>query len=338
MTFSELVHPLIERKDLTTEQAERLMEYMMSGSATEAQIGGVLLGLRIKGINTHELAAFARILRQKATVLEHAFDDLVDTCGTGGGTASFNISTSAAIIACSAGARIAKHGNRAVTSTCGSADVLEALGIPVTMDGARLSHSLESLGIVFLFAQAHHPAMKHVGKARKELGVRTVFNQLGPLLNPAGASRQLIGVYDPSIIHNMGHALFELGCERALIVHGMDGLDEISPVTPTSYVKVWDRHVSSGTLHLSDFGLEPVDRSALAPGKNLEDSAAILREAISDVDSPRSKAVLPSAAAAIWIAGLEDTLPAAVDRARSAIQSGLAEQKLGQLILNGGAA
>src|ERR1019366_7425282 len=202
-------------------------------------------------------------------------DDLVDTCGTGGGTLSFNISTAAAIIACAAGARIAKHGNRAVTSACGSADVLERQGVKIGGDPEQLSHTLETARIVFLFAQAHHPAMRFVGNARKELGVRTVFNQLGPLLNPAGANRQLIGVYDPGLMRSMGEALRLLGCERALIVHGNDGLEWISPVTPTEFVKVWEGRVSAGTLTLDEFGLAPIDASALVPGSSLDENAAI---------------------------------------------------------------
>jgi anthranilate phosphoribosyltransferase len=335
MTFPELVQPLIERKDLSEAQATLLMTHLMSGDATDAQIGAVLFGLRMKGCTTHELASFARVLRAKAAILNHRHDDLVDTCGTGGGTLSFNISTAAAIIACAAGARIAKHGNRAVTSACGSADVLENLGVKIGGDPEQLSHALESSRIVFLYAQAHHPAMRFVGKARKDLGVRTVFNQLGPLLNPAGANRQLIGVYDPGLMRSMGEALRLLGCERALIVHGKDGLDEISPVTQTEFVKVWEGRVSAGTLDLSEFGLKPIDASALIPGATIEENASILLEAISDVASPRAAAVLPSAAAAIWIAGLEDSLPASVDRARAAIRGGLATAKLDQLIRSG---
>ena len=336
MTFPELVQPLIERKDLTEAQASALMQYLMGGEASEAQIGAVLFVLRMKGCTTHELAAFTRVLREKAAVLTHAYDDLVDTCGTGGGSESFNISTAAAIIACAAGVRIAKHGNRAVTSTCGSADVLERVGVKIGGDPEQLSHTLATARIVFLFAQAHHPSWRFVGKARKDLGVRTVFNQLGPLLNPAGANRQLIGVYDAGLMRSMGEALRLLGCERALIVHGNDGLDEISPVAPTEYVKVWNGKVSSGSLHLSDFGLRPIDAAALKPGKTLDENAEILKEAISDISSPRALAVLPSAAAAIWIGGLEENLPDSVARAKAAIEAGLATAKLEELIRVGG--
>jgi len=331
MSFPDLVQPLIERKDLSADCAEDLMRFLMSGEATEAQIGAVLFGLRMKGCTTHELAAFVRVMRSKASLLSHTYDDLVDTCGTGGGIPTFNISTAAAVVACSAGVRIAKHGNRSM-SGMGSADVLEQLGIVLGGESERLGHMLESVGMVFLFAQAHHSAMRHVAVARKQLGVRTVFNQLGPLLNPANARRQLIGVYDAALMRSMGEALRELGTERALIVHGAEGLDEISPVGETDYVQVWDGRVTAGKLSPASFGLSPVSPEALAQGANLADCAAIFREAVSDVDSPRAAAILPSAAAAIWLAGLESTLPLAAERARDAIASGKASHKLNELV------
>jgi anthranilate phosphoribosyltransferase len=334
MTYAELVQPLIERRDLSIEQAEAMMHFLIGGEATDSQIGGILLGLRIKGCTTKELAAFARVMRQRASTIGHSFSDLVDTCGTGGGRPTFNVSTAAAIIASAAGARIAKHGNRSMTGM-GSADVLEQLGITPSGDPEALLHNLETMGIVFLFAPAHHPAMKHVAKARKELGVRTVFNQLGPLANPAGATRQLIGVYEPGLMRSMGEALKELGADRVLLVHSSDGLDEISPTVHTQAVMVWDGMVSNLTLTPADFGLEPIPARALDPGESLEDCANILREAVSNPHSLRAQAVLPSAAAAIWIAGLEQDLPQATERARAAVADGLARQKLEQLISMG---
>lgn len=331
MTYGELVQPLIDRKDLTREQAAALMSHLMSGEATEAQIGAALLGLRIKGCATHEVAAFVTVLREKATMLRHEWDDLVDTCGTGGGVPSFNLSTGAAIVAAAAGARIAKHGNRSMTGM-GSADVLEHLGMRLGGEPEQLLHLLETAGVVFLFAQAHHPAMRHVAKARRELGVRTIFNLLGPLLNPAGARRQLVGVYEPGLIRSIGEVLVELGTERALIVHSQDGLDEISPVAPTEYVRIWEGQITSGTLCPSDFGLESLPPEAIAPGRDVADCAGILREALEDAESPRSKALLPNAAAAIWLAGLEPDLRAATDRAQMAIRTGRATSKLEQLI------
>lgn len=330
--FAEIIHPLLERRDLTRDQARALMRFLMSGEATDAQVGAALIALRIKGCTTQELAAFASVLREHAATISHSFSNLVDTCGTGGGIPSFNISTAAAIVACAAGAKIAKHGNRAQTSACGSADVLEALGVVIQADPERLLHILESVGIVFLFAQAHHHAMRHVGPARKQLQVRTVFNQLGPLANPAGATRQLIGVYDPALMRSMGEALNLLGTQRALIVHGDDGLDEISPVGTTHYIKVWDGRVSPGQFGPADFGCDPVDPSALAPGDSLESNAAILREAISDGGSPRAQVVVPSAAAAIWLAGLAHDLKEAAALARETVRDGRAARKLDELV------
>ena len=332
MTYAELVRPLVERRDLDAEEAGALMRFLLGGEATDAQIGGVLLALRVKGCTTRELAAFATELRAHAALVPADPGCLVDTCGTGGGIPSFNLSTAAAFVAAGAGVRIAKHGNRAMTSKCGSADVLEALGVPIMGEPERLAHILESVGLVFMFAQNHHPAMRHVARARRELGQRTVFNQLGPLLNPAGARRQLIGVYDPGLLRSMGEALNVLGCERAYLVHGFDGLDEISPCAPTEVVRVWHGRVSGETLEPKDFGLKPLPPSALAPGETLEDAARILREAIADVESPRSRAVLPSAAAAIQLAGIVETLPEGVERARASIASGAATAILERLV------
>lgn len=335
MTFPEMVQPLIERKDLDDGQAEALMGFLMSGEASDAQIGAVLFGLRMKGCTTREIASFVRVMRSKAAMLSHSYDDLVDTCGTGGGRQTFNISTSAAIVASAAGVRIAKHGNRSMSGQ-GSADVLESLGVTLTGEPERLLQMLDSVGLVFLFAQAHHTAMRHVAAARKQLGVRTVFNQLGPLSNPAQARRQLIGVYDPLLMRSMGEALRELGTERALIVHGEEGLDEVSPVGPTQYVQVWEGKVTTGTLTPESFGLEPAPEAAIAVGGSLDESAEILREAVSDVDSIRAKAVLPSAAAAIWLSGLEANLVDAAARARNAIASGQASRKLNEIVEFGG--
>jgi anthranilate phosphoribosyltransferase len=328
MTFGELVEPLLARRDLDEERALALMDFLMSGEATEAQVGGVLLALRVKGTTTRELAAFARILRQRALTLHHSFETLVDTCGTGGGIPTFNISTASAIVAAAAGAKVAKHGNRAVTSRCGSADVLEALGVPIQGDAEVLLHRLEQDGLVFLFAPAHHPAMRHVGKARKDLGVRTVFNQLGPLANPAGAKRQLIGVYDDGLMRSMGEALNCLGTERALLVHGDDGMDEVSPVTSTQAIRVWEGRVESITLYPKDFGLDPIDPVALLPGDDAQANAEILREAIGDPDSPRAAAILPSCGATLWLAGVANSLPEATELARATIASGAALRKL----------
>ncbi|MFZ4508725.1 MAG: anthranilate phosphoribosyltransferase [Fimbriimonas sp.] len=336
MTYAELLDPLLARRDMTFEHAQEVMRYLMGGEATDAQIGGVLIALRVKGCITRELAAFASVLRSQALTIRHDIPNLVDTCGTGGGAPSFNISTAAAIVSSAAGAKIAKHGNRAVTSSCGSADVLEALGVPLSGDPEHLLKVLGDIGIVFLFAPAHHPAMRHVGKARRELGVRTVFNQLGPLANPAGATRQLIGVFDAGLMRSMGEALRELGCERALLVHGDDGLDELSPCGRSEVVQVKDGRVSTTTVEPADFGLTPIDPIHLQPGETIADNAVILKEAISDPNSPRASAILPSVAAALWLGGVADDFRLGAEMGRAAIASGAALGKLDALIASGG--
>jgi len=216
MSFPTLVAPLLKAESLSFEQARDLMLYMTGGAATEAQVGAILAAIRIKGATATELAGFAQVMRENSVGPDHTFEDLVDTCGTGGGVPSFNISTASSFVAAACGVRIAKHGNRGVTSAYGSADVLETLGAKIQTDWNVLVHMLDHAGIGFMYAPAHHPAMRHVGKSRKELGFRTVFNQLGPLANPAGAKRQLIGVYDPALAFPMAEALMMLGSQRQI--------------------------------------------------------------------------------------------------------------------------
>ncbi len=277
-------------------------------------------------------------MRENSVGPAHKFEDLVDTCGTGGGIPSFNISTASSFVAAACGVRIAKHGNRGVTSAYGSADVLETLGAKIQTEWDLLLKMLENTGIGFMYAPAHHPAMRHVGKARKELGFRTVFNQLGPLANPAGAKRQLMGVYDPKLAFPMAEALMRLGSQRVLIAHGEDGLDEISPVTRTRFALLWDGELSEGILSPSGFGLEPVSPSAIVPGDSAAENAALLTEAITDVNSERCTAILPSAACAIWIAGLAPERRSATDMAREVVKSGAAREKLEEFIKESNAA
>jgi anthranilate phosphoribosyltransferase len=332
MTFGQIMEPLLAMRSLEEAEATGLMEFLIGGQATDAQIASILTALRLKGCVADELTSFATVLRRNSLGLSGEWTNLVDTCGTGGGRPSFNISTAAAIVAASAGARIAKHGNRAVTSACGSADVLEALGVRLGAEPERLAHQLETTGIAFLFAPAHHPALRHAGNARRELGFRTVFNQLGPLANPAGARRQLIGVYEASLLRPMGEALARLGADRAILAHGEDGLDEISPTGRTWVAIIEGGDSTLGGLHPAAFGLEPLPDSCLAPGATLQENAAILREAVTDASSMRAAAVLPSAAAAIWLAGIEEDLKDAATLARDAIATGKAASKLDELI------
>lgn len=322
------MEPLLQGRSLSRDEARALMEYLTGGEATDAQIGGAVTALRVKGATADELAGFAAVLRENSVAPAHPYDDLVDTCGTGGGIPSFNISTAGAFVAAAAGVRIAKHGNRGVTSPYGSADVLETLGAKIQTSWEVLMDVLDKVGLGFLFAPAHHPVMRHVGKARRELGYRTVFNQLGPISNPMNAKRQLVGVYDHKLAFPMAEALMKLGTERCLVAHGEDGLDEISPVTATRFAMVWDGELSEGIVTPQAFGIDPVSVWAIQPGGTAEENAALLREALTDIDSPRSAAVLPSAACAIWVAGLAPDKRSATSMAKDVIKSLAAREKL----------
>lgn len=331
MSFPDLIQPLLDKRDLDEVQAHALMGWLLDGEATEAQVGSVLTALKFKGVTPNELASFALALRDRAKRLELG-SDLVDTCGTGGGRSTFNISTAAAFVAAGAGVKIAKHGNRSVTSKCGSADVLESLGAKLQDDLGKLTQVFEAAGIVFMFAPVHHPGMRHVGKARRELGFRSVFNQLGPLANPAGAKRQMIGVYEPGLVEPMAQALARLGSERAVVVHGEDGLDEISPCGSTKAGFVLNGEVRMTSISPKDFGLPLVAEGALEPGETVEENATILQLAVSELGSSRSKAILPSAAMAIWLSGIAEDLPAARVMAEESIESGMAAEKLEQFV------
>lgn len=328
MQLGPILESLLRGDELTPDTAGEIMGALMDGEATEVQISSFLVAMRAKGATGRELAAFASAMRERALHLTTRHDDLVDTCGTGGGIPSFNLSTAAAFVACAAGARVAKHGNRAMSSKCGSADVIETLGAKLTDDPPSLVRLLETVKIAFLFAQTHHPAMRHVGPVRKALGIRTVFNQIGPLANPAGAKRQVIGVYDESIGPAMAAAAMELGNERVWVVRGRDGLDEISPHSPTT---VWDGD-REFLVSPDDFGLDAVPEEALLPGETLQENASILREAISDTTSMRFAAILPSSAAVLHIAGVAGNLRQGADMVRKAVASGAARAKLEEFV------
>lgn len=326
-----ILEKVIRGEELAPDEAKTVMSLMVKGEATAAQAGGLLVGLRAKGVSGRELAAFAEVLRESAVRVNHNCDNAVDIVGTGGGSPSFNISSGSSFVAAAAGAKVAKHGNRAVTSACGSADVLEALGVNLYNEPDRLSEIFEACGIMFMLAPSHHPALRHIAGPRRELGVRTVFNQLGPLVNPAFVKCQLIGVYSESLCQSTAEALQMMGAKRALVVFSEDGLDEISPCAPTRYTKLWDGEVSEGTLSPADFGLEPLGAGALEPARTVDGNAAILLEALSKPESPRSKALIPSAATALWLTGVADSLKAGAEMAREAIVSGAALAKLHQL-------
>lgn len=336
MDFRATLERLVTAQDLDHESATALMAHLVDGQATELEIGAALTAIRAKGATAVELAAFAAVIRARADSVQSGFANLVDTCGTGGGYSTFNISTTAAIIASAAGAKVAKHGNRAVTSQCGSADVLEALGVRLGSEPESVLHQLEAIGIAFFFAPNHHPTLRNVAAARKALGIRTVFNQLGPLANPAGAKRQLIGVYDRRLTHRMAEALRLLKTERGLVVHGADGLDEISPCAGTFVTKLWDGHVTELEFSPRDFDIPNLNLDDLKTGATAQENAKMLEEAITSVNSVYSHAAIPSAAAALWLAGVAENVGDGAAQAREAVQSGLAAAKLKALVEFGG--
>lgn len=331
MEWRLVLERLVTGHDLADEEAEAAMSALMQGTASDVEIASFLTALRAKGVTGAELATFARVMQEHAVRLEHDLADVLDTCGTGGGAPSFNLSTGAAIVAAAAGARVAKHGNRAMTSRCGSADVLEALGMTITAPLDVWREALAEHGIAFLFAPQHHPAMRFVGPVRKALGIRTVFNQLGPLSNPARARRQIIGVYDNALLQPMAEAAHRLGIERAWIVRGEDGLDEVSPCGPTQVAEVGSDGVTMRRVSPEDFGLSSITADALAPGETPEENAQILTEALTQPNSPRAAALMTSAAAALWVAGRAGSLPEAAQLAGHAIASGAAWAKVAAL-------
>jgi anthranilate phosphoribosyltransferase len=323
---------LLDGRDLSRDEARAVMDSIMSGDATPAQIGGFLVALRVKGETPDEIAGCAEAMREHALQVRPRRDDLVDTAGTGGdGANTYNISTAAALVAAAAGAGVAKHGNRAASSTTGAADVLEALGFELELPPERIERSIDELGFGFLFAQAHHPAMKHAGPVRRELATRTVFNVLGPLTNPAGARAQLVGVYSPSIVRTIAEALVRLGARRAYVVHGAGGIDELSPAGPNLVCEVEDGRVREYELDPLDLGIERCDSSELRGG-DPHHNAGALRHVLAGGDGGHRSAVLLNAAGAIAAAGRAADLREGLELARTAVDSGAAAERLEQLI------
>jgi anthranilate phosphoribosyltransferase len=323
--------------DLTRAEAEGAMEEILAGRATDAQIKDLLTALRVKGETVDELVGFATAMRRQARPIftnsaGAAREMLVDTCGTGGDArGTFNVSTAAAFVVAGAGARVAKHGNRSISSRCGSADVLEALGVNLAMAPERVGETIEKIGIGFLFAPQVHTAMKHAMAARRELGGRTVFNLLGPLTNPAGARAQVLGVYDASVIELMARALGELGVARAFVVHGADGLDEVSLSGETHVAEVRGGDVRSYTVVPEDFGLRRAPLEAIAGGDATE-NAQIIRRILGGALGPYREIVQANAAAALVAAGRAADWSEGVRLAAQSIDSGAAREKLDALI------
>ncbi|MBI3948820.1 MAG: anthranilate phosphoribosyltransferase [Armatimonadetes bacterium] len=319
-------------QDLTRVEAAAAMDEIMTGAATPVQVAALLTGLKMKGERVEEVTGFAETMRAHSLQARPTRTDLVDTCGTGGdGSGTFNISTAAAFVVAGAGLGVAKHGNRAMSSPCGSAVVLVALGVSIQMTPERAARAIDEIGVGFLFAQAFHPAMKHAAPVRREIGIRTVFNILGPLTNPAGARAQLLGVFHPALTDIMARVLANLGSQRAFVVHGHGSLDEIATTGPTLVSEVRDGEVRSYELDARDLGIPSPHPDALKGAGTPEGNAAILVRVLQREPGPRRDIVILNAAAALVAGGAAPDLPAGVAMARESIDSGAARGKLAAL-------
>jgi len=330
--IAEAIKKLIDRRDLERREMYDVFGYVMDGKATDVQKSAFLVALRMKGETADEITGAAMAMRERVTPLQTNGADVIDTCGTGGdGRGTFNISTVAAIVAAAAGAMVAKHGNRAVSSSCGSADLLAELGVTIDLDAQRMSEVLRRAGISFLFAPKLHPAMGAVMGVRRELGVRTVFNVLGPLTNPAFARRQVLGVYSDHLVDVVARVLLALDSEHALVVHSRDGLDEISVSAPTRVCEVRNGKIWAYELDPESIGVTRHRIEEIAGGDPRE-NARIAREILSGEAGARSDIVAANAAAALYVAGVTPSIREGVAKAREAIRSGAAMRKLESLI------
>ncbi len=325
--ISDAIDRLLAGEDLGRERASAALDAIMSGEAGDAQTAGFLIALRAKGETAEELAGLAATVRAHAQPVTPPAGPFIDTCGTGGGRSTFNISTASTFVVAGAGVAVAKHGNRSATSRCGSADVLEALGARIDLDPDAVSRCLEETGLGFMFAPAHHPAFKHIVPVRRALGVRTIFNLLGPLTNPAGAPRQLIGVADPAFLERMGRALELLGIERAMLVHGRDGMDEVSTGAPTDTVEVGGGPVTAGVIDPAALGFAPPSDGEIAGGDPAH-NAEVLRAVLGRAHGPARDVVVLNAAAALWLAGRAEGIEDAVPLAEASIDEGAAHERL----------
>ncbi len=331
MQMQEVLARLVQRTDLTEAEAATVMTLVMEGEATPAQIAGLLVALRMKGETVDEITGFARAMRAKAVHITPRRHPLADTCGTGGDRVkTFNVSTAAAFVVAGAGVAVAKHGNRSVTSKCGSADVMEALGVPLDLEPEHVCRCIDEVGIGFMFAPRFHPAMKHAAPVRREMGIRTVFNLLGPLTNPAGATCQLIGVPGPEWGAPLAGVLAKLGAQRAFVVHGSCGVDEISVAGETSVHEVRDGAVQSYTITPEDFGMRSAQPEAVQGG-DAQTNASLLLGILEGEQGPRRDIVLLNAAAVLTAAGASADLAEGIAVAAQSIDSGAARAKLSQL-------
>jgi anthranilate phosphoribosyltransferase len=329
--LTEAIDALAARKDLSAEQTAGVLAEIMAGNASEAQTAAVLIALRTKGETIDELVGLATTMRLLATPVDTRREDLIDTAGTGGGRPTFNVSTTAALIAAGAGCAVAKHGNRSATGLSGSADLLEALGVRIDLTPEAVAQCIDEAGFGFMFAPAHHGATRHVVPVRKELAVRTIFNFLGPLTNPAGATRQVIGVSDPAFLDTIAGALARLGAVKALVVSSEDGLDEMSTAGTTTVVEVDGLEIHSYALAPEDVGLRRGRYEDVAGGPP-EDNAGVTRRIFAGEAGPARDLAALNAGAAIYVAGRADTLESGVRAAEEALDSGAAAEALDRLV------
>ncbi len=327
----EAIGKVVEGEDLSLAEAEKVMNEILSGTSTSAQIASFLTALRIKGETIEEITGFAQVMREKAVTINSSKPVIIDTCGTGGDAkGTFNISTASALVVSGSGLTVAKHGNRSVSSLCGSADVLEAIGVKIDITPAQMEACLKEIGIAFLFAPALHSAMKHAIGPRKEIGIRTVFNVLGPLTNPAKANVQVLGVFDSSLTEKIAGVLSELGSERALVVHGADGLDELSTTGENIITEIKDGQLMTYKLNPEDFGFKKARLEDLK-GNDPENNAMIINQIFMGEPGPKRDIVVLNAGAAIYAAGLTKDIKVGFKRAAETIDGGHALNKLNEL-------
>ena len=332
MDIQSAIRAVTEHRNLSGEEMTAVMHTIMGGEATQAQIGGFLIGLRMKGETVEEIAAAASVMRELATRVDVTTDYLVDTCGTGGdGSSTFNISTASAFVVAGAGATVAKHGNRSASSSSGSADVLEAAGVNLDLTPDQIGTCIREAGVGFMFAPKHHGAMKHAIGPRREMAVRTIFNVLGPLTNPAGAPNQVVGVFTSDLIEPLARVLTQLGSRHVLVVHADDGLDEISIGADTHVAESVDGSVRTFTIGPEQFGMKKADVSTLAVSSP-EESLEVIRSVFDNKEGPAKDIVALNAGAAIYASGLAPDLGAGVTAALEAIASGAASDRLEKLV------
>ena len=334
MNINEAIKAVISRQNLVESDMHDVMNSIMTGHTTDAQIGAFLVGLSMKGETIEEITASAKVMRSLATAVKlKSTDFLVDTCGTGGdGLGLFNISTASAFVVAAAGGKVAKHGNRSISSKSGSADVLEAAGINLNLDPETISQCIEDIGVGFMFAPAHHSAMKHAIGPRKELAVRTIFNVLGPLTNPAKAPNQVMGVYDKDLVEPIANVLKGLESRHVMVVHSEDGLDELSIANETHVAELKDGHVSTYTIHPNDFDIQLGDLEKIK-AENASESLALITDAFAGNKGPHRDIIALNAGAAIYVSGIEDSLDNGILKACELLSDGGAQAKLDAYIL-----